>query len=243
MFQTWSELLFLHWEVPAEDLQKLLPPGLTVDTFEGKAYVGLIPFTMSRVRPVWFPPVPILSDFHECNVRTYVHRRGENPGVWFFSLDAANPIAVGIARTLWKLPYFYAKMELSKGAKELESGNENGNDSSPTSETRYLTRRIGRDSEAAFCETKYAVRGEPASAKPDTLEFFLVERYLLYAFSNRLLIGQVNHRPYPLQSASLDFLSENLVSRAGIARPDTPPLIHYASCVDVEIFPLRPVTA
>ena len=114
MLQTWSELLFLHWEVPAEAIQSLLPPGLTVDTFEGKAYVGLIPFTMSGVRPAWSPVVPGLSNFHEFNVRTYVHFEGEKPGVWFFSLDAANLIAVMIARTLWKLPYFHARMRLVK---------------------------------------------------------------------------------------------------------------------------------
>ena len=116
MRQRWADLLFLHWPVAPETLQPLLPPGLTLDTFEGQAYVGLVPFTMTGVRPVWAPPVRWLSNFHETNVRTYVHREGKDPGVWFFSLDAANSIAVRIARAAWKLPYHYARMSLSRRA-------------------------------------------------------------------------------------------------------------------------------
>ena len=89
MRHRWAHLLFLHWAVPPEQLRPLLPPGLDLDTFEGRAYVGLVPFTMTGVRPVLLPPLPLLSSFHETNVRTYVHRRGRDPGVWFFSLDAA----------------------------------------------------------------------------------------------------------------------------------------------------------
>src|SRR2546425_10260967 len=105
MFQRWADLLFLHWIVPADQITPLLPPVLTLDTFEGHAYIGLVPFTMTGVRPVWAPPVAPLSDFHETNVRTYVHLKGRDPGVWFFSLDAANTIAVRIARAVCKLPY------------------------------------------------------------------------------------------------------------------------------------------
>src|SRR4051812_19283047 len=92
MRQNWSDLLFLHWEVPVEALRLLLPPGVELDTFEGRAYVGLVPFTMTGVRPTLLPAFPPLSNFHETNVRTYVHFQGRDPGVWFFSLDAANSI-------------------------------------------------------------------------------------------------------------------------------------------------------
>jgi hypothetical protein len=114
MWQRWADLLFLHWPVPPDELAALLPPGLTLDTFDGQAYVGLVPFTMTGVRPVWAPALPWLSHFHETNVRTYVHCRGRDPGVWFFSLDAANPVAVKIARALWKLPYHFARMRLAR---------------------------------------------------------------------------------------------------------------------------------
>ena len=99
MRQNWRELLFVHWPIPPEELRPLVPPHLELDLFEGTAYVGLVPFTMTGVRPVGLPPVRWLSRFHETNVRTYVHRDGRDPGVWFFSLDAANRVAVSLART------------------------------------------------------------------------------------------------------------------------------------------------
>src|SRR4029079_6984491 len=111
-FQRWRTLLFLHWEVPAEAIAALIPEGLSVDTFEGRAYIGVVPFTMRDVSPWWSPSVPGISNFHELNVRTYVHKGGENPGVWFFSLDAASSIAVIAARAGWHLPYHRASMEL-----------------------------------------------------------------------------------------------------------------------------------
>ena len=114
MRQRWSELLFLHWPVPVEALRPLIPPQLQVDTHEGVAYVGLVPFLMSGVRPLWAPPVRGLSRFPEVNVRTYVHLNGKDPGVWFFSLDAANAAAVRIARALFHLPYYFARMGIEK---------------------------------------------------------------------------------------------------------------------------------
>ena len=110
MYQEWRHLLFVHWEVPAGPLQALLPPGLDLDTYDGRAFVGLVPFTMRGVRPRRLPGDPCLSNFHETNVRTYVHRDGRDPGVWFFSLDAANPAAVALARAWFGLPYYHARM-------------------------------------------------------------------------------------------------------------------------------------
>jgi uncharacterized protein len=225
MRQRWQELLFLHWEVEPASLQRLLPPGLTLDTFEGRAFIGLVPFTMRDVRPIWSPPVPWLSHFHETNVRTYVHKEGDAPGVWFFSLDAANPIAVQIARTLWKLPYHTAKMRLAIDADGTR---------------RYQTERLAKPSVGARFTWK--PEGDPTPAAPGTLAHFLCERYLLYAHDGRqLLCGQVHHTPYPLQRARLLHLENTLVAEAGITTNSTPPLIHYASGVDVEVFPLRPL--
>src|SRR5438477_12694854 len=119
-YQNWHHLLFLHWEVPPAELQSLLPPGLDLDTFEGKAYVGLVPFTLTGVRPILTPPLPWISSFHEINVRTYVHRNGRDPGVWFFSLDASSTIAVAAARAAYKLPYFHASMELLARSDEID---------------------------------------------------------------------------------------------------------------------------
>lgn len=248
MRQNWSNLLFLHWEYSPEEIQRLLPPGLTADVFEGKAYVGLVPFVMTGVRPAGFPAVPFLSDFLECNVRTYVHFEGRNPGVWFFSLDAANLIAVKIARTLWKLPYYHAKMEIRKLGEETTlpvpnltgEAPEKMNQPVSSVEIEYSTHRISSNKTDAFCQTRYRVDSDIEPSLPGSLEFFLAERYLLYAFSNRLLIGQVNHTPYPLQIAKVESLNENLVATAGLSSPIGSPLAHYSSGVQVEVFPLRP---
>ena len=260
MRQNWNDLLFLHWQAPAEMLRPLVPANLEIDTFEGRAYVGLVPFSMTGVRPIWSPPVPLLSNFHETNVRTYVHFRGANPGVWFFSLDAANAIAVRIARALWKLPYHFANMRLAHVqtanvaltaasakdpvANDEEPGKTTGKSGAVGSSTciDYSTRRLWPGPLPAACSVRYEPTGSIAAAAPGTIEHFLVERYILYAGDNeRLFSGRVNHPPYPLQSATVHSLTENLLAAAGIIRGDRPPLAHYAHGVHVRVFPLRPV--
>ncbi|EAU65993.1 conserved protein YqjF [Stigmatella aurantiaca DW4/3-1] len=166
MYQRWRKLLFLHWELPAQELARALPPGLSLDTYEGRAFIGLVPFTMRGVRPALLPPFPPLSNFHETNVRTYVHLNGKDPGVFFFSLDAANGIAVRLARAWYKLPYFYSRMSLMDDA---ASGWR-----SYRSERRW----------PAPVPATFAVRGLPEGAaavsSPGTLQHFLMERYFLY---------------------------------------------------------------
>lgn len=230
MRQSWRDLLFLHWPVPAEALTPLLPPGLMLDTFDGQAYVGLVPFTMRGVRPTGTPPFAPLSNFHETNVRTYVRRAvdGTDPGVWFFSLDAANAVAVRLARAWFKLPYFFARMRLDR--------DENGT-------TLCASERRWPAPVPARVELRYRVSGDVFFAAPDSLEFFLAERYRLYTIGarGRLFSGRVHHAPYPLQAATVLDLHENLIAAAGIVRPDgPPPLAHYASGVDVRVSPLRP---
>ncbi len=193
MRQRWRELLFLHWEVPAESVRPLVPRELELDLFGGRAYVGLVAFTMCGVRPVGLPPVRMLSNFHETNLRTYVHHAGRDPGVWFFSLDAANAIAVRLARRFFHLPYHHATMFLER---ELREGTD---DSSPIV---YAGVRLW----PAPVPASYLIRGEasgPAEpARPGTLEHFLAERYILYSQGqDQLFQGRVHHRPYPLQPA------------------------------------------
>lgn len=234
MRQRWQTLLFLHWEVDPVAVQALLPPGLTVDTYEGKTYVGLVPFTMRDVRPVWSPSVQGLSHFHECNVRVYVHHEGKDPGVWFFSLDAANPVAVGLARALFKLPYYFARMLLTERDGEIT----------------YATERVApnpiraSDGGPVGCTVRYTPTGTPKPATPGTLEYFLAERYILYSYEgNRLYQGRVHHTPYPLQTAKISSLTDTLVAAGGIILPagaqeTNVPLAHFATGVDVDVFPL-----
>ena len=225
MRQRWARLAFLHWRVAPEEVQRLLPTGLTLDTFDGEAWVGLVPFVVTGARPALLPPVPGLSRFDEVNVRTYVHFRGRDPGVWFFSLDASSRVAVAVARALFKLGYRFARIR----AEEEDAGR-----------VRFESQRVSPGPRPAGCAIEYAPHGPVRHAVPDTLEHFLVERYILYATDgSRLYQGRVHHEAYPLQEATVTGLREDLVAAAGITRAPAEPLVHYASEVNVEVFPLR----
>jgi uncharacterized protein YqjF (DUF2071 family) len=231
MRQSWRRLGFLHWEIEAAALRRLVPEPLTLDTFEGRAFVGLVPFTMHGVRPAGAPALPFLSRFHEVNVRTYVHLEGREPGVLFLSLDAASRLAVIGARMVWKLPYHFAHIELTP---------------SPGGSVLYTSKRLWPGPTPAGCRLVYGPRaGEvPAPAAPGGLEHFLAERYVLYTTARgRLLRGRVHHPPYPLQAGECPALDESLVAATGIARGDAPPLVHCSAGVDVEVFPLEDVGA
>lgn len=240
-YQTWSELLFLHREVPVDAVAATLPAGLVPDLHEGKAYVGVVPFRMSDVRP-WWAPQAVAFQFLETNVRTYVLCDGE-PGVYFYSLEANSPAAVFAARTFWGLPYFDAQM-----ASVVEEGT-----------VRYVSvrkrwkradRRRGdltavRDGVPRL-EALYRT-GEatlPPSAE-GSLDRFLIERYYLFVRrGNSILRGQVHHVPYPLREATVESVEDSLVDAAGFPAPDPPfTLFHYSPGVNVEIFPLVRVAA
>jgi uncharacterized protein YqjF (DUF2071 family) len=234
MYQLWRKLSFLHWKVDPESLIKLIPDSLELDRFDGSAYVGLVPFTMRGVRPAYAPAIPPLSNFHETNVRTYVRYRGGDPGVWFFSLDAANAIAVGIARAWFKLPYYYAKMHVSKIDREdsLESTFEG-------TTIAYDSTRLNPF--GARCSVATIPYGPVRRAERDSLDHFLIERYVLYATrGGSLYRGRVRHSPYPIRSARVERCEETLIAAAGIDRPaGSPPIVHYSSGVDVTIDPLE----
>ena len=224
MHQCWDRLLFLHWEMEPEILAATLPKGLTLDTHEGKAYIGVVPFFMRGIRPRFCPSVPGISDFLEMNLRTYVHDAQGRPGVWFYSLDANQPLAVAVARALFRLPYQHATMSA-----QIESGDW----------VRYKSRRCWTQ-----VETDYLYRGvgEPRAGSPGTLEYFLAERYLLYSGDdNGLYCGRVHHTPYPLMEAEVETWSDRLLLLNGFDSPGRPPdYCHYSPGVRVEVFPLRP---
>jgi len=217
--QSWRNLAFLHWEVPVEELELLLPEGLQPDLFQGKAYVGLVPFEMKNIRPAWCPKA-LGFNFLETNVRTYVLHRNE-PGVFFFSLDASSLTAVKIARWMWHLPYFHSGMTFSNERTAYEYG---------------LKRPDNIQSKIKI------EAGQPLSpSQPDSLEYFLLERYLLFTqLRGRILRGQVHHVPYPACQASLVDLEDQLLEVNGFtALNSSPDLVHFSTGVDVEIYSLK----
>jgi uncharacterized protein YqjF (DUF2071 family) len=218
MFMRWHELLFMHWPVPVNELRSLVPAGLEVDTFDGSAWVGVVPFSMSHVRPRYVPPVPGLSAFHELNVRTYVTCQGK-PGVWFFSLDAASALAVRGARWSFHLPYFDAEMKLKKSGERVD----------------YYSHRTHRDAAPADFVANYAPTAEAFRAAKVSLEDFLTARFCLYAFvePSQLYCGEIAHRPWPLQPAEARVSKNTMAEAAGIRLPDISPLLHYARVMDV----------
>lgn len=205
-------------------LASLLPPGLELDTWDGKAYLGIVPFTVRGSRPPFLPAIPVVSSFHELNLRTYVHRRGRDPGVWFFSLDAASRLAVWGARATYKLPYFHASIALQLSEERIVS---------------FSSRRTGSGHDQPHFACTYEPVSTPAEARLGTLEFFLVERYLLYSWDERRLrSARVSHRPYPLCPARILDLDETLTSSIGVrVEPHQAPIAHYAEEVDVRIYP------
>ncbi len=224
MRQEWRHLLFLHWRVEPRELARLLPEGLEVDTFEGAAWIGLVPFTIPWTRPPALP-LPILPGFHEVNLRTYVRRRGGDPGVFFFSLDAASRLAVVGARTWYRLPYHFARMRMT-----LEGGGE--------ARIRYESTRLWPGPLPARCGVRYGpIPGALAPATPATRDHFLVERYLLYTSSRGILRrARVAHAPYTLRPAAFDSLDETLSAAAGLPGPSGDLLAHYSPGVSVDIF-------
>ncbi|MFZ4765088.1 MAG: YqjF family protein [Roseimicrobium sp.] len=228
MYQHWRDLLFLHWEYSAAAIQATLPEGLFVDTFDSHAYLGVVPFFMRNIRPRFLPAVPGISYFMEMNLRTYVHDRAGVPGVWFYSLDANQWLAVKIARRLFHLPYEHAEIKSSRTA--------NGR-------IRYESLRIGARANGARCVFDYASGAELPQPAPGSLEFFLVERYRLYSSApDGLRRGAVFHEPYPLCRAEVTAWDENLLPLDGfVPTGRAPDHVIMSRGVDVTIFPLERV--
>ena len=221
MKQTWHNLLFAHWPLPPEALRSLVPTRLTLDTFDGRCWLGIVPFHMSGVRVRALPPLPGLSRFPELNVRTYVTHGGK-PGVYFFSLDAANLPAVWAARKFYSLPYFHAAMT---------SHEENG-------DVHYFSRR--HRTLAALSAT-YRATGEPRLREKGSIEHWLTERYCLYTIRRgRVYRCEIQHPPWPLQDAEAVFEVNTMAKAAGIVLPPSNPLLHFSRRQDVLIWPLRP---
>jgi uncharacterized protein YqjF (DUF2071 family) len=211
--QVWNDLLFAHWPIPPEVLRPLVPAVLPLDTFDGRAWLGIVPFWMSGVRPRGARGPLRLPDFPELNVRTYVTVDGK-PGVYFFSLDAGNRLAVHAARSFYHLPYVHARMT---------TGWHDG-------WVTYASHRIERGVPQAELIGRYRPDGDVFFAEASSLEYFLTARYCLYAVDriNRIYRAEIDHAPWPLQVAEAELELNTMTRPLGLALPDVPPLLHFA---------------
>ncbi|GAC1364907.1 MAG: DUF2071 domain-containing protein [Herpetosiphon sp.] len=225
MAQTWNDLLFAHWPIDADTVRRIVPRGLELDTFDGTAWIGVVPFRMSDVHPRFVPAVRGLSAFGELNLRTYVVH-DDKPGVFFWSLDASNPVAVAVARTAFQLPYFRARMSIEADGDRI----------------RYSSFRDHRGSPAAAFAGEYGPTGPVAFAPAGTLAHWLTERYCLYTTHGaRIYRGDIQHHQWPLQAATATITLNTVPEAHGLRLPPVAPLLHFARRLEVVVWRLQRV--
>ncbi len=219
MGQSWEDLLFAHWRIPLEELRPHVPRQLEIEQHDGSAWIGITPFRVTGLRPRGSLPLPGLSSFREVNVRTYVRTSAEKPGIWFFSLDATSSLAVRAARSQYKLPYFDARIALDR------------TDGWVDVECSRVSER-GR-----VFAGRYRPASEAFTPQASSLEWFLAERYCLYAADgDRLYRADIHHGPWVLRPAEAEI---ELTSIASFELRGEP-LCHVAERQDVVIWPLEP---
>jgi uncharacterized protein YqjF (DUF2071 family) len=226
MAMRWHDLLFMHWPVRPAVLRPLIPAALTLDTFEGWAWLGVVPFRMTGVRPRCLPACSCLSAFPEINVRTYVTTPGRS-GVWFFSLDAASRLAVRAARFWYGLPYYDARMRVAQEGEAVH----------------YHSTRTHRRAAVATFEASYTPSGAVSHTGPGTLEHWLTARYCLYAVDRhgRVGYGDIHHAPWPLQDASAELRSNTMAVPLHVELPRTQPVLHFARYLEVVAWSVLPL--
>lgn len=218
MGQVWTELLFAHWSIDVRELRRVVPAALSLDTFEGRAWVGVVPFCLETLAARRLRLPNPLSGFPELNLRTYVTLDGE-PGIYFFSLDAGNPLAVTGARLSYHLPYYRARMRIEHRAGAVRFASVRTHTGAPQARFRAVYKPVAR-----------------ASPPPlGSLEYFLTARYCLYSLDSRgnVYRGEIHHSPWPLAPARGDVYAESLAAAHGITLPADPPLLHYCQRMEM----------
>lgn len=186
--QTWEELLFAHWRLPAGAVQPVVPRELELERFDGSAWIGVTSFRLTAARGRGLLPLPLVSSFLAVNVRTYVRGPDGRPGVWFLGLDVSSRLAVEVARRAFRVPYSRARISLDRSGewRDVECA------------------RIGE--RGRVFSGRYRPDGEPFAAAPGSLEHFLTERFCLYAKDDggSLRRIEIHHLPWRLQRAEAE---------------------------------------
>ena len=214
----WLDLLFAHWPVGSDDLEKVLPAGLELDLFAGRAWLGVVPFTMDDVAPRGLPAVPRLSRFPELNVRTYVRRHG-SPGVLFLSLDAASRPTVEGARLVFHLPYYRARMESLRTVDAVA----------------YASARTDRRGPAAAFRAAYRATGPAGRAEAGSLEDWLTRRMRLFSVDGRgrILRTEIDHPDWAIRPAEAEIVTNTMAAALGLRLPDRAPHLMFVDRQDV----------
>ncbi len=237
MTQTWNDLAFLHYAIEPKVLRALVPETLTLDLYQGNAWLSVTPFVLSHLRPPGVPSLPLVSRFPELNVRTYVTYGGK-PGVFFFSLDAGNLSAVWGARMFYRLPYWHADM---KAEGSVASSRGLGRAAATDVEIAYRSRRIhGPRAESGPAEfrARYRPSGPSYEAAPRSLDQFLAERYCLYAWNRRRLYrAEIHHLPWPLQPCEVEVEKNTMAEPVGIRLPEAPDVARFSRVLKVLVWP------
>lgn len=237
----WRDALFVHWPVRPETVDSRLPAGITARTHDGSAWLGLIAFVMEDIRPRGVPRALGLT-FGELNLRTYVVGPDGGAGIYFYNLDADDPLGVPLARRFYQLPYYRATMDIERRGRIPESDRPG---TTPTRTVEFVSHRIHRGVADAHIDATYGPLGEPFRPEEGTLANFLVENYRFYLAGDDvggaeaetngdLFYGDVRHPPWDVSEADLDLRSTNLLETNGFERPDAAPLAHYSPGVPVE---------
>jgi len=232
---TWRDGLFCHWPVEPAAVSETLPDRLSVATHDGDAYLSVVAFVMDDIRP---RGAPVGLSFPELNLRTYVDGPG-GPGVYFYTLDAADPIGVAVARRLFALPYYRAEMNVSRPATDVSRHETADRSESGNGPVRFTSRRTHPDVPHARFDATYEPTGEAFAAEPGSLDAFLVENYRFYAAGTRLYRGEIAHEPWTLREATVDCRANTLFEANGFDRPDGDPIVRYAEPIEVSADRIR----
>lgn len=220
MHQRWEELTFLHWPYEPSAIRHLLPDTVELETYDGAAWIGLVPFRITHLRPPLIPSIPWISHFPETNVRTYVRGPSGKRGVWFFSLDADRLLAVMAARASFRLPYRWARMRVESQAESVSYESH---------------RHLGFGKGGAHILVRPGAR-----MRAGNFDNFLTAQFCLYtAAAGKLLMADIEHAPWPLQSAAVLQLEEDLIQNSGVPKPHGDPVVHFSKRLDVRIGMIR----
>lgn len=222
----WSQMLLLHWPFSLKAVRPLVPDELELDSFDGKAWISILPYRVRGVRPIVAPSIPWFSTFLQLDVRTYVLHQGE-PGVFFFSLDASNPVAVWLARTVFRLPYFRADMQLRRKGDSF----------------RLTSARSHQGARPATFDCQWTPREPLAGATRDEFAAFVSDRDRLFApHAGKVMTCSIQQEPWPLRRAHVSALETTLFEATDLPEPECPPIAHHCDGLGLEIWPLRAIS-